>query len=365
MTHLTRPIKIGVIGTGNRFFSYYVDILLEFEERGLIEIVGVQNRTESKGRRAAKLLACKYYTSTSDIINNSEAVINILKGEIKHKVSATILHNRKNLFMEAPAGYRSSDVRELAQLAKKYELIVETAEDNSFFPGAQIQRKIIKSGLMGKVLSVFNDEKYYAYHPIGRLHTLVGDLPTVTSYKIKTIQIKQGIKIVQKHISFGPNLHYFERLPDPKKHCLRQSGSWKVLCERGVMTDDYILFAESGETLKFPMVIKNKPSQNNQEYINSLEVTIKGTSFSWISPWPHSWTKKHTSLADVLKNFLETTQGKGKLLYGLEKAQVDIKLWRSSELAIKFPFLHNPNVLHTLELGAVLKNKLRTLLQKK
>lgn len=363
MTHTTYPIKIGVIGTGKQFFSHYVDILLEFKKRGLVEIVGVQNRTESKGRKAADLLACPYYPSVSGVLNNAEAIINVLKGEIKHKVSVTILKNGKDLFMETPAGYRSSDVRELARLAKQHELIVEIAEDNAFYPEAQLQSETVKSGLMGKVLAVFNDEKYYAYHPIARLHTLVGTLPAVTSYETTTIQIKPGTKVNQKHFSFESNLHYFERFLEPKDHFLRLSGGWKILCERGVLTDEYIIFNESGETSKYPIMLENKSMPSNQGCVGSLTVTVKETSFSWISPWPLSWTKRHTSLADMLRSFLEATHGSGNLLYGLEKAQTDIKLWRAGELALKFSSFHNPNILHALERGATLKNKLRALLK--
>ena len=51
---------------------------------------------------------------------------------------------------------------------------IEIAEDQSFSPEAEFQRKLLASGLFGELLVVHNQGKKIDYHGLARLHNFGG-----------------------------------------------------------------------------------------------------------------------------------------------------------------------------------------------
>lgn len=331
---MRKPIKVGIIGVGKRFFNFYLDLLSRASKRGDVEVVMLYNRTRSNGEKAAKILDCRYTDGIDDVLGNHEidAILNVLKGKIKDKVALQVLAAGKHMFLETPAAHTSIVVRRLLDLARRNNLKVGVAEDFAFFPESQLQRQIVSFGILGKPLAIFNDEAGFAYHAMARLGFVLSDKDKPISYKFFREKIWRGLAIDFLRIKFKSGIIFFQRFPNPKGHFFRQSSQWRILCEKGVLSDEGAVVCGKDGTPENKYFNKNIINGS----VRSIEIEIGGQSFSWLMPDDMAgWDYKKYTLAFLFDNFISSLITGQSILYDLARAERGILMWRSSCVASK------------------------------
>ena len=344
MTLMPIPTPIAIVGAGNRVNRFYTEIIKEFSKQGLVRIVGIYNRSLEKARKIAKYLNCPVYFSLEELIKKGipSAIILAISPEAKDEFAEQILKRGIHLFLETPASFSSSKVWQLADIARQKNVIVEVAEDEAFSPEAQLHRKIIESNILGRVIAVFNDDLEYYYHACARLHILVGSLPPIASCISRNIRLRDGARVEYREILFDSGLCYFHRYVSPKRHLIRTSPDWRVICEHGVMSNHGIVIRQPDGTnqhCRFLVDGKNLfPMPEGQ--INRISVTLEDREFSWSTLYdlPH-WTRQHWGVSHLLRGFLGCLQGQNQLFYGIQRAARDIEIFQQMESpswAVKF-----------------------------
>lgn len=331
MEILKKPLKIGIIGASRRLFNYYLDILSRAAKRGDIKVVAIYNRTRSNGEKGAEALGCPYFDNLKSVFDddNIQAVINLLREEIKDHTTLQTLVVGKHIFLETPATHTGIMARRLLDLAGRNNLKVGVAEDFAFFPESQLQRQIISSGILGKPLVVFNDGAGFAYHAMARLGLILSEQDKPISYKFIREKIKQDLSIDFLRIRFQSGINFFQRFPSPKNHFFRRSSQWRILCENGVLTNDEILINSQNQT------IERRPFNRQiiDGVVKAINVEIGGKKFAWTLPNDMvGWDYKKYSLAFVFDNFISSLTTGQPVLYDPARAARDILMWRSSRI---------------------------------
>lgn len=345
---MSNPVKIGIIGAGSRFFKYYVDILNLHAKSGLIEVVGIYNRTESRGQEAAELVGCKYYSSLDELLSNTEidAVINVLRGEIKDQVNISALQSGKHIFSETPAALSLRNLKKMRNLAMKSGKACAIAEDFAFYPEAQLQKQVIDSGLLGNIIEVFNDRASFGYHALARLHTQLGKLSKPIKYKITTKIFPKNIKMQNLELYFR-DFTYKEHFPIPKNSPVRENSSWTVVGEGGMISEKELVICDKNSSKTYP-THKISLTDGPDGVVVSLKLDVEGHHFEWQLPDAQvEWSRKKYALAYNFEKFIAAVSEEGKVAYGLEQTELDILMWKSlsvlsriSPISIRAPILH-------------------------
>jgi hypothetical protein len=336
MNDRSPPISLAIIGAGNRVTRFYTEILQEFKQQGLVKIVGIYNRTIEKAKIISNRLYCPVYSSLEELLEKvqPEAVILSVSPAIKDEWTEKILQAGVHIFLETPASYSSTKVREFAELARKKNAIVEVAEDEAFRPIAQLQRTIIESEILGEVIAVFNDDLEYYYHACARLHILIGSLPSAISYTSRNTLLKDGARVEHREVLFDSGLSYFHRYVSPKRHLIRATPTWRVICDRGVMSDCEIILRQlDGTNQHCEIVVEGiNPFNAPEGQIEHISTIVEGREFTWSIPYnqPH-WTHQHWGIAHLLIGFLGCLRDRNQLYYGIDRAIRDIEIFQNME----------------------------------
>ncbi len=343
------PLRIGLVGAGSRANRYYRAVLGELTRTGAVQVVSVYNRTLSKAEALAASFGCPAATDLDAFLAaKPQAAVIVVAATAKRALEERALAAGLHVFTETPVSRTIKEFDSLRALASVRKLVVEVAEEQAFRPEAQLHAAIVRSGALGKVLSVHNEYAEYYYHACARLHMLFGHLPEEAAYHASNTRLNDGTQVEHREMAFRTGARYFQLFCNPSRHPLRTAPQWKVNCENGLLTDH-------GVWLKTPHDIsEHTPFQWSGDHvvdgvqarIHRVSVSINGREFAWDAPVNNpTFTRAHHGIFHLLNAFVLAVRGKGALAYGLERAGRDVRLWRSMELAAKVPLRRVPAAL--------------------
>lgn len=326
------PIRVGIVGIGRRYRKYYEDVLRVLVTRGAIRVVGCYNRTLPKAQVAAErfgTVACEDLGSL--LRHEPDAVLNLVKGDMKEVFAGQILSAKKHLFLETPAASSSRRISSL--LSESKTLKVQVAEDFAFFPEAQLQSNILSTGVLGPVRAVINDESGYAYHGFARLQSALKGSPLAKRFRSLAVP---GYRIFC--IGFGDGVQYIQRFPVPKDHASRSLSSWKIVGNDWVMDDDGVVLTENGGKQRIPFRLNGDGVSGADGSVKRIAAEIRGNTFVWeADAGTAHWSRKKQSLFFLLKDFIEAIQMDRHPVYGLQWSGDSVSFWRISKMLAKLP----------------------------
>ena len=146
-------IGIGFLGTGN--FSVLHAEAIKRNPYG--ELIAVWNRTCEKGKKRAEEFGCLAYREPEEIVSdpNIDAVFILTNLETHYDYAKMALKHKKHVFIEKPVSDSVNKIDELRQLAKDTGVICMPGHNMIYEDSILRSREIIKSGELGKILSVY------------------------------------------------------------------------------------------------------------------------------------------------------------------------------------------------------------------
>lgn len=145
----TKTIKVAVIGTG---FGAKVHIP-GFQNYPHTEVIGVYNRDLSKARAIAADHQIPYPCDRLEALlslPDLDAVSLATPPFLHYEIGKQILEAKKHLLLEKPTTLKTSEVRELYDLAVKNNLIAVPDFEFRFVPAWQLLAEYIQQGYLGK-----------------------------------------------------------------------------------------------------------------------------------------------------------------------------------------------------------------------
>lgn len=143
-------LRIGILGGADIAFRMFMPALIEVED---VECVGVASNNEEKRNKFKKEYGVNIYSSYEEIIGNKniDAIYIPLPPALHYKYAKLALEAGKHVFLEKPSTTDYKLSKELVEIARKNNLVIQ--ENYMFQYHSQIEeiKKIISSGRIGKV----------------------------------------------------------------------------------------------------------------------------------------------------------------------------------------------------------------------
>ena len=145
-----KPMKVGVIGSGNIAYTYLNTLTSGFS---IIEVVGCSDLVPEKSKARSELFGIKQMT-TEEILSDSEIELVLNLTEIRNhaKVTKLILEAGKHAYSEKAAGCNFEETKANVEIAKAKGLRFGCAPDTYMGAAYQTARKLIDDGWIGEPL---------------------------------------------------------------------------------------------------------------------------------------------------------------------------------------------------------------------
>ena len=143
-----KPVKIGIIGSGNISYTYLNTLTSGFS---IVEVIGCSDIYPEKSKARAETFGIKQMT-TEEILYSSEIelVLNLTELRNHAYITKNILEAGKHVYSEKSAGCNTEEVKANNYLAKSKGLIFGCAPDTYMGAACQTARKLIDDGWIGE-----------------------------------------------------------------------------------------------------------------------------------------------------------------------------------------------------------------------
>lgn len=345
------PPRVILFGAGKRAL-YYRDVLARLQADGALRMAGVWSRTSGRATPLAQALSCPDLASLPEPGRGPApadlailSVAHVAKTGLAHRMLEAGMH----VLVDTPAADTPAEVRKLREAARSRSLTAEVAEDEAFSPLAQLHRQVAAAGALGTLERVVNQFQEFYYHGTARLSVLLGHALEPMRYRAREMRVSRGARLEYREVDLGGGVSYEQVYTSPKGHPLRESRDWVVLGSTGSLSEREFKPRGAGAGTEAAAPIIGDPASGR------IRVEIRGRSFEWSPPLAApGWSPHHWGIHALLDAQLEAIRSAGSggspgrpLLYGLERAEGDIRAWKCMELARWIPGYSIPaRILH-------------------
>lgn len=169
-----RRVRVGFIGGGHRVETIYAPVMKALADQ--VEVCGVATRSAEGADRITSKTGWPAGTDVAEMIarERPEFLIVATPPGLNDSIYASLVGHGVPLLLETPFCWNENNGRKLLKEIKARRLIVSVAEQFPFMPEAQLMRRIIALGLIGRVEAVENSFAVYDYHGAALARTLMG-----------------------------------------------------------------------------------------------------------------------------------------------------------------------------------------------
>ncbi len=167
-------IRVAIIGTAKRSMELYGPIIKALS--GEVTLVSVWGRSKESSKMLGDQLGVPWYTDIDKLIKDTAPELGIVcvAYHANGQVGKLAVDHGLHVLLETPIAHNLSEADAIIQIAHKYGLKVEVAEQFHCRPMEQLKLKLIGSGMFGEVYTAFNDFVGHGYHGISVLRSYLG-----------------------------------------------------------------------------------------------------------------------------------------------------------------------------------------------
>ena len=187
------PLGIGIVGTGNIAGGYATDALTHPE----IRLVAATDLDPERAVAFAATHGCRAHTTLDDLLADDDVdiVINLTVHHAHYEVTKRALEAGRHVYSEKPLALRSSEARELVDLAVARGLRLGCSPSTFLGEAQQTATAVIRSGRLGAVRAVYaevNWGRIETWHPAPAPFFDVGVLVDVGVYPLTLVTTMLG-----------------------------------------------------------------------------------------------------------------------------------------------------------------------------
>lgn len=311
MSPKSAPIKVGIVGSGQRISEIYLPILNNLP--GSYEIVGFTTPSTQSSRRFESKTGIQAFENAAELVNQQQPsfLITAVASQVNDKVLMELLDLKVPIFTETPLAWSTTSGMNILQKASANGVIMGIAEQFPYLPLEQFKQTLIDLGLFGEIYAAYNDFCSYSYHGMAQLRRYLKGNPKearsmdyqfgrdpnqTASAQWANIQWQVG------SVSFDSNAMLFYNYSDyhiESKLCLPQET--RLYGKSGTMAGSNIQFfnQKSGQ-IETGLAVRNYDENNR---LASISATLPGLGLiSWENPYvAHSFTDEQIAVATLLE----------------------------------------------------------------
>ena len=148
------PIRVGVIGQGRSGYAIHCEHLKTVPD--MFKIVAVVDLIEERRKRAEQEFGCDTYSDYKELLKRDDIdlIVNSTPSHLHVPVTKDILNAGFNVLCEKPLARKAEEVDLLIETAKKSGRVFAIYQQSRFAPYFTQVRKIINSGVLGRIVQV-------------------------------------------------------------------------------------------------------------------------------------------------------------------------------------------------------------------
>ncbi len=145
------PMKVGVVGTGMICRIYIENIAKRFS---VVELAAVADRNIDKAKEVADQYGVRACTVDELMADPEiEIILNLTPPNVHYEIMKRALDQGKHVYTEKTFTMNIIEAQELVMLAEEKNLMIGSAPDTFFASWVQNARRIIDSGVLGRITS--------------------------------------------------------------------------------------------------------------------------------------------------------------------------------------------------------------------
>lgn len=147
-------IRVGIIGQGRSGRNIHANTLAQLTD--LFEIVAVSDGLEERRNMAIRDFGCEAYSDYHEMMKRTDLdlIINATPSHLHVPVSLELLEAGFNVLCEKPLARKAEEVDQLIEASKKAGKMLAVFQQARFNPVFQEIRKVIESGVIGRVVQI-------------------------------------------------------------------------------------------------------------------------------------------------------------------------------------------------------------------
>ena len=177
MPELDAPVKLAIIGAGNRSTVVYQPLFKLLKP--WVDIVAVCDPIQQHADTYASALGIKAYTSIEDLVASGaiEAALVVTPIDLHHAISVYLSDNGIHHLVETSMANLLKQAEEMRDAARDNNTIMRVAENFFRYPFDRIAKRVIDSKVIGDVKRVSCFHDHTGYHNNSRWVMMMDALP--------------------------------------------------------------------------------------------------------------------------------------------------------------------------------------------
>lgn len=362
-----RPSRLAIIGAGDRVRQIYRPALDALEDD--IEVVGITSRGGESARRLGEVTGWAFAENAERMVRESSpdfVLVAIPPNEIEGLYPAFLELNHP-LLLETPFCWGVRSGRRLAKAIRDRRLTIGVAEQFPFLPVAQLERKLIELGAIGRPRAVENRFAIFDYHGIARLRAAIGrpELPAVvnavrTSFPSHATAMSDGTETWERGIFVYETGETIEHRYSNEYYDspVRDSGSLTIFGSHGSFDGSTLLYRGSDGQPVSSSVERHVVDGRLQSL--SLETPLGAVA--WRNPFAgSSLNEEQIAVATLLSRMAQSVRDGGMPAYDAVDALWDLELLAAMRASVERggARVRLPVEPFTEKLRSAVRNKLR------
>ncbi len=187
------PLGLGIVGTGNIAGGYADDAITHPE----IQLVAATDVDPARAQAFAAAHGCRAHATLDDLLADDEVdvVVNLTVHHAHYEVTKQALLAGRHVYSEKPLALRSSEARELVELARARGLRLGCSPSTFLGEAQQTAAGIVRGGSLGPIRAVYaevNWGRIETWHPAPAPFYDVGALVDVGVYPLTLVTTMLG-----------------------------------------------------------------------------------------------------------------------------------------------------------------------------
>ena len=147
-------IRVGILGQGRSGLNIHANWFQKSPRK--YKIVAVSDILKERRERAEDELNCDAYADYKDLLkrNDIELVVNSLPSHLHPQGTVDALNAGHNVVCEKPLAWSTKEFRRMVAASKKSGKILAPYQQSRYAPQFQEMRKIIASGVLGRIVMI-------------------------------------------------------------------------------------------------------------------------------------------------------------------------------------------------------------------
>ena len=174
---LTNPLKIALIGTGNRSQTVYQPLFEALTP--WVELVAVCDPVKANADAYAERVGARAFYSLPELVRSEsvEAALVVAPVDVHHAASCYLSQHGIHHLVETSMANLLIQAQEMVQQARENNIILRIAENFFRFPFDRIAKKIDETGFLGPIKRITCLHDHTGYHNNSRWIVLYGAYP--------------------------------------------------------------------------------------------------------------------------------------------------------------------------------------------